>query len=298
MTLKAIVTIGIPASGKSSWAREQYGNNPKWVIVERDELRAKILDEHARGAHNGKLVWNAWKWKWEGEVTIRQHKLFSDAAKNKQNIIVSDTNMRGRSRDSVVKKLEELGYNIEFKEFPISFEKAVTRDAKRENGVGPFVIATFFDRWNKEYVRQYEGTPGKPKAVIVDIDGTLAKMVGRQPYDWSRVGEDCVHYHVKDVVDGLREVGYKIVVVSGRDGVCYEDTNRWLTKHEIWYDDFFMRSAGDMRPDTVIKEELFWEKIAENYDVKMAIDDRPKVCRQFRAMGINVLQVSDPYIEF
>jgi hypothetical protein len=59
-----------------------------------------------------------------------------------------------------------------------------------------------------------------------------------------------------------------------------------------------MRQAGDMRKDSIIKSEIFWENVAPNYDVKMVIDDRPQVTRMWRSIGLNVLQVGNPYVEF
>ncbi len=40
-----------------------------------------------------------------------------------------------------------------------------------------------------------------PKAIIVDIDGTLAERVNRSPYDWSKVGEDRVKKPIRDIVN-------------------------------------------------------------------------------------------------
>lgn len=53
-----------------------------------------------------------------------------------------------------------------------------------------------------------------------------------------------------------------------------------------------------MRKDTIIKEELFWKPIADNYNVQFVLDDRLSVCRMWRDLGIKVLQVGNPHIEF
>lgn len=39
-----------------------------------------------------------------------------------------------------------------------------------------------------------------PPAIIVDIDGTLANMEGRSPYDYTRVMEDSLHEDVDLVI--------------------------------------------------------------------------------------------------
>jgi len=60
----------------------------------------------------------------------------------------------------------------------------------------------------------------------------------------------------------------------------------------------FMRAADDMRKDTVVKEELFWQNIAPNYNVLFAIDDRPCVVRLWQKLGIKTFAVGNPWIEF
>lgn len=40
----------------------------------------------------------------------------------------------------------------------------------------------------------------KPKAIIIDIDGTLALRLGRGPFDWNRVGEDLPNWPIVALV--------------------------------------------------------------------------------------------------
>ena len=60
-----------------------------------------------------------------------------------------------------------------------------------------------------------------------------------------------------------------------------------------------MRKEGDVRKDTVIKEELFWEHIAPHYNVLVAFDDRPCVVDMWHDVGIpNVIAVADQRNKF
>ena len=59
-----------------------------------------------------------------------------------------------------------------------------------------------------------------------------------------------------------------------------------------------MRKHNDYRKDTIIKEEMFFNLIEGKYNVKSVIDDRPVVVRKWLELGLNVLSVGDPYIEF
>ena len=59
-----------------------------------------------------------------------------------------------------------------------------------------------------------------------------------------------------------------------------------------------MRPQGSFEKDTKVKEDLFWENVADNYNVLFAIDDRPCIIRLWRELGIETICVSNPYIEF
>lgn len=305
---EVILTVGISASGKSTWSKEfvksmnkKRLDNPEvreWTIVERDNIRRTILNEKTKGSSGSKMVWGLWKFKWEKEVTQIQEKMINEAISCGVSVVISDTNLNVRTRESLTKKFKENGYQVTYRYFPIDYEEAVKRDASRENGVGSSVIAEQLVKWNEQFSKKYVGDPLLPKAVVVDVDGTLAKMKDRSPFEWDRVAEDELHRHVRDVVCGLEKMGYSIIIVSGRDGVCRELTESWLDKNQVPYRDFFMRQKGDSRSDVIVKDEIFWNEIVKNYNVVFWIDDRPKVCRKIRSLGIPVLQCGNPDIFF
>ena len=59
-----------------------------------------------------------------------------------------------------------------------------------------------------------------------------------------------------------------------------------------------MRPNQDQRSDVVVKEELFNSHVRGKYNPWLVIDDRPSVCRMWRSLGLKVLQVGDPHVEF
>lgn len=99
----------------------------------------------------------------------------------------------------------------------------------------------------------------KEIAIIVDVDGTLANMKGvRGPFEWDKVHLDKPHWDVVELIRDLASVGYdepdpkgyacsecdqpyyshfvpkyKIIIVTGRDGSCTEETCQWLHTYEI-----------------------------------------------------------------
>ena len=130
------------------------------------------------------------------------------------------------------------------------------------------------------------------RAIIVDIDGTLAKMNGRGPFEWSRVGEDKVNRPVRQVVEMFRSVGYTIIIFSGRDSVCREQTRQWLADNDIAYNFLYMRPEGNFEKDAIIKRRLFDNHVDGIFDVQLVLDDRDQVVDMWRKdLGLTCFQV-------
>jgi predicted kinase len=297
--MKAILTIGISGSGKSYFA-SQLSNITR---IERDLMRQQILQETTPEFNpESSNMWRYWNFKTgEKEVTKRINKLIDECSKNKQDIIVSDTNLSKRTRNNLIKYLEDRNYQVELKYFPVDYSLAVKRDRTRQHSVGESVLKSQWLNWLQQPrdiigIPLYQKDINKPRAIMVDIDGTVARMTGRDPYDWKRVGEDEPIMEVIDLVNRYVDT-HKIIFVSGRDSVCREDTFRWLS---CYVEDFilYMRPQGSSERDDKIKAELFWKNVAEYYCVDFVIDDRHMVCRLWEDMGIKLLNVGSYYLEF
>lgn len=145
----------------------------------------------------------------------------------------------------------------------------------------------------------YEPNTTLPQAVIFDIDGTLAHMNNRGPFDWKKVGTDSVDYIVRTMLYGFESYGYKIVLMSGRDEICRDETLGWCSDNHIQCDSLCMRPYRDYRKDAIVKEELFYTYVAPYYNVKAVVDDRPQVVRMWYDIGIaKVICVGNPWKEF
>ena len=283
--MKMIICVGISASGKSTFARELCDNDESFVEINRDFVRFSIVCPGA--------TWATYKFtrKREQEVTEICNMMVMDAVSKGKNIIISDTNLNPKTLASWKRIAEDIGYDVEVKEFPISFEEAVKRDNLRPNGVGQDVIYKQWLKWleykgRKKYVRN----PNKPLAVMFDIDGCIAQNTsGRGWYDWAKVGEDTPHQHIVRLVRMYYDAGYHVLILSGRDSVCREITEEWLERYDIPHHYLYMRTKDDNRKDTEIKEEIFWNYIADEFDVELVVDDRACVARNWNEMGLNVL---------
>jgi predicted kinase len=301
MTKEAILTIGVSASGKSTWAfneqSRQRALGQECVTIERDRFRRAIYVNKNMGEQ---FKWNFWNWKWENEVNELQDAALKEVIRAGANVIISDTNLNPKTREALTKRLEDAGFVVKHQVFDISFEDAVKRDINRDYPVGAFVIAKQMQQFQEQFGEKLVVMdPTLPKAAIVDIDGTVALMNGRKPYDWMRVIEDLPHEPVVDMVHGLAAGGHKILFTSGRDSVCRLATETWLNTVFGSIDfHLFMRPADDMRKDSIIKRELFEEHIEPFYNVKVVLDDRPQVTDLWRSMGLNVVQIGNPYVRF
>lgn len=133
------------------------------------------------------------------------------------------------------------------------------------------------------------------KAVLVDMDGTLALMGDRSPFDDHLAGADAVNAPVMTTVKALlaADPDLRLVVVSGRDaGRSYDVTLDWLGRHGLTPDLLLLRPAKDFRKDAVVKRDLFDVHVSGVFDVLCVFDDRQQVVDMWRGLGLTVFQVA------
>lgn len=288
---KVILTVGISNCGKSTWAREYIAKNPMFTEVNRDDLRIAFFCDGKRSEYVN------YKFSKERENMITECAVVNAefAVKNGQGVIISDTNLNSKTRafwkDWAVKK----GIPYEEVVFDVPLHVCVARNRKRDITLPERVLFQQYKSYRKfAGLPTYLGTVGKDRAIVVDVDGTLADMTGvRKPFEWNKVLLDKPRANVIETVRLFSKAGYKVIIMSGRDGCCIADTEEWLQKHGIPYDAIYMRDEGNSEPDAIIKERLFWDCVAPNYDVKFVLDDRDQMVNQWRAMGLECWQVAE-----
>ena len=131
---KLLILQGIPASGKSSWAKQWVEEDPKnRVIVNRDSIRRGL------GVY--------WVPSREGLVTsIEQHSVY-EALEMGYDVCLDATNLNPNYLLVWKDIAESLNIPIEIKEFKISLEEALERDKNREFSVGEKVIKQFYNKY-------------------------------------------------------------------------------------------------------------------------------------------------------
>ena len=290
MVQKLLVLKGLPASGKSTYARNLLKKYPgQWVRTNKDDIRAMVL--------GGK-----WSRKKEALVEAMESSMIIEALHGGYSVVVDNTHLGGKHimrYESILAQNDfdnvEMEVNEEFLAVPP--EECIKRDLARANSVGADVIWRMY--WHHVAKLEVPETNSHKKdAIIVDLDGTLAEMNGRSPFQWDKVDTDFVRSHIRTIVHLYKSKCYQIIVLSGRDGSCRELTEQWLATHAIDYDVLLMREADDCRKDYIIKGEIYERDIAPNYNVWLVIDDRPQVLREWVRRGLPVISANPLGREF
>lgn len=189
--MNVIFTKGLPASGKSTWAKEFCSKNTNWVRVNRDDLR------NMRGKY--------WLPKDEGFITKLEVNFILTALGSGKDVIVDATNLNAKylSTTKHTIRLEFPKVKITERSFlDVSLKTCLDRDAIRANSVGKAVIQGMYDKYLLKR-DLYVADKSKQDAYIFDIDGTIAEMVSRGPFDWDKVDKDKVNEDVAEVLNRL-----------------------------------------------------------------------------------------------
>ena len=289
MTIR--VYRGLPGSGKSTRAKDWVwcGHSPTPVRVNRDDIRVALGITGGIGTPDMEEV-----------VTKMENAAITAAVANGRDVIVDATNLNNR----FVRRFFEMG-DVEFVDFHVSVEECIKRDAMRVNPVGEAVIRKMAKRAKIAPDGRLPAPPAKPEhigyqhmpyvrgsipAYSFDIDGTLARMGSRSPYDPSRYMEDMPD-------DAIAEIFYllarneKVIGLTGRSEDHREVTERWLKWWGFRLDALFMRPSGDNRNDSIVKSEMVDKHVSNVYNVIAHFDDRNRVVDALRAKGMKVLQV-------
>jgi|TARA_B100000282_G_C31411548_1_gene344794 histidinol phosphatase-like enzyme len=162
------------------------------------------------------------------------------------------------------------------------------------------------------------------KTIIFDLDGTLANIDVRKDkslkpngkLDWnifaapdSITNWDAPNEPVIKMAQLFKNDGFKIVIFSGRNDRGFFATKDWLKIHNVPYDLLVMRpdkfqskawpiahgnpATPDMRfmSDEILKKAML-DTFVDINDVFLVVDDRDKVVKMWRDLGLNTFQVA------
>ncbi len=298
---KVIICVGIPASGKSTWAKEFVRKNSNYIRINRDDFRFMLKDQPVC------------EWKIEEMITELQNDTIIKSLSKGFNVIVDNTNLKTKYINQLI-SLVETHADIEYMVFDVPAKTCIERDKQRDKQVGENVIIkmekdykmligsfVFQPQKKKEYSENFI-TPNfksdKIDAVIFDMDNTLSQMGRRGPFDWHKVDVDNPNEIVIEQTKYHRSLNRKIIITSGRDEICREMTSDWLKFYGVEFDELYMRPANDFRKDTIIKKEIYNNYIKDKYNVLCVYDDRLQVLKTWFELGIFTFNVNQGNKEF
>ena len=296
--MKIIYTTGLPASGKTTYARKLQDINKKLVRVNKDDLRAMLHVEFNKDNETF-------------TVAVRDA-IIKVAHDFNRDVISDDTNFNKSHQRRFIELARQLNVDsLEHHEVNTPTYVCIDRDTNRAKPVGSQVIQQIEKRYQsqirldggewvasynvwKEPLQPYKPDGSLSAAIICDLDGTLAIHTNRGPYDTAKCETDEVNMAVSQMIAILQH-GFQLFFFSGREDRFRPQTVAWLSRHgyKPEHYELYMRPTGDFRPDDVIKLEIFDRVIRDKYNVLVAFDDRDRIVSLWRNLGLTCFQVAD-----
>lgn len=295
---KMIILRGVSGSGKSTWARNQPG-----MVVSRDAIRAMQFGTDGPDYYKVDKAVLSLR---ENQVTVIQDAMIVAGLRSGADVIVDNTNIEWKYVTALAKIAHREGAEVEIKVFDVPLERAIAQNAMRFSNGGRNVPFEAIKRQHSRFQgskdkaivptphpKPYTGTPGKPKAFMFDLDGTVYHMNDKRGPFALNVDVDDPDEVVQMVVNSVEDkTGWYAIAMSGRKTAARAATEQAMARDGLTYHHLFMRADGDDRPDNVIKAELFDNHVRDNFDVQFVIDDRAQVVRMWKQMGLKVLNVA------
>ena len=285
--LQILILVGAPGSGKSTFARYFMRTEENWIRLCRDDFRVMQFTSENLSNHEERLI---------SEMIDNS---IETLLSKKRNVLLDSTHCRREYIEHYIERFNSLA-DISFKLFDIDEKTLAKRCEQRFKKTGKLIpmnvlkkfVANFevlkkdFDFSKRPKIAYTQPIAIQdtilPKAIVCDLDGTLALMNNRDPYNATHCDEDDLNVPVANVLRIFYEKGYKILLVTGREERFREPTIRFLEKHSIFFHHLWMRKIKDFRKDAIIKRELFDTEIAGKYYIDFILDDRNQVVDMWR----------------
>lgn len=275
---KLTIMKGLPGCGKSTKAKKIMEESGNTIRLNRDLMR-KMLHFDKWSPQNEKLTI-------KGVQQLAM--LYLDMGKN---VIIDDTNLNEKVFESWRKFYPN---HSVINMTGVAVIECIKRDMLRKNSVGFATIINMARRYGLyNYMRE---------DVIVDIDGTLCDISDRLHWisDPSQKAWDSFFADIPndkprmDIIEQVRELSnkYNIVLVSGRPEEYRRQTMEWMSKYRVPYETLMMRKHKDKRPDDIVKKEIL-DTFLKKDNIKLVIDDRPRVIRMWKENGLEVQDVGN-----
>jgi predicted kinase len=301
-TPNLLILVGCPCSGKSTFA-EYYSKFNDVFRVNRDEMRKMLqFKEQLEGSD-------------EALLSLMIEAMIETALRKGRNVLIDNTHTRKEFLMQLITKFRPIA-DISFKVFDVPLEDLLARNAVRERKVPKDIIQTMY-RSLQELKKNFDFSPlpksgiatadtaakqdfSLPKAILCDLDGTLALTTGRNMFrpTENEMYADTVNVAVAQALLGMAQYN-KIIFLSGREDLYFDLCQKWIKeKAQITDFELFMRKENDGRKDNIVKEEILMNDVLTRYQVTAVFDDRMQVCRMWYEKGIFCFNVNQGLVEF
>lgn len=135
---KLFITVGLPNSGKSSWAEKKSSLLPGSVIINRGDIRRELFGNYRE--------WDEYEHSnsKEFEVTLIWDKRLEDSFSKGVDIIISDTSLNHYYRNEVIMKGITKGYRVICVFFCVPWNTAISKNFKRESPLPLFALERLY----------------------------------------------------------------------------------------------------------------------------------------------------------
>jgi predicted kinase len=143
-TIPLLLLVGIPGSGKSTWAKGWVSSHPRYQIVSTDAIRAEI--------YGNEVIQGDWWQIWETVVARWRAGVTAISRGDLDGVIYDATNARRRHRREAIAAARQVGFtHITLVWFDVPLGVALARNRGRSRQVPPDIVAAMH--------RQLQGAP-------------------------------------------------------------------------------------------------------------------------------------------
>lgn len=329
----AIVTIGAPGSGKSTYARKLQESDSRYVILERDIMREEVCNEEGiipESYNSESDNFHTMYYNIDEGIRDNIEKLVSLNVQEKiqehDYIILSNTNLTEKNRSAQHNNLINNKFTVIYKVFNPNIYDLLYQNSIRKNIVNENVVFDMYLKLqhskehllnfdNLEFVIDHETheqsfhDSNERTCIICDLDGTIAHVKkdksgnnSRSHFNMSKVHEDEFDDIIFSMVLALhRRYDSDIIFLTGRSADCFTRTIEWLDYYlgpfgmSFQKGDYqlYSRNNHDYSKDFKIKRELFNTFIKDKYEVLAVFDDRPVCVDLWNDLGLKTIAVAD-----
>ena len=219
-----ILLVGIPGSGKTTYAEKYIKEHPNTVHLSSDKIRAELWDNEATQGDNNEVF------------SLMQSRAI-EALNNGQSVIYDATNVTRKDRSYIITLCPKF-VKIEAHVIFAPIETCIERDAARERTVGKEVIDRMLKRFQAPYYDE-----GINEIIVVFPDNFNGFEYTNKILNMMKIPHDNPH-HTLGVFDHCLEANKYIV---RKTGSYYSDVGYAAMYHDVGkpYVKAFIDSKGN-----------------------------------------------------